>query len=446
MIQKTVYNFRCDCGKEHDVFVGISNDPVDCLSPSPKRNADDQVFGERSDAESTKQRYRPLAEGEIVEPTDSFTSYSDREINDKGWITTGRAGFVVRGGDRYRRAIPETDWRDPVGEAGYPYPPGTVVRTRDEVMGSDFDFVILDDHNCMSVGRKLVHRINKPRRHLGSKFPHRVIDYRPELLDEKAPVTRPATSEPLGDLESHLQAKVAELAAERDKWRDRYHDIADREVDSALEDELETIAASDAIAGKWYRDEGGYIVLATGCMDDDGDWWFVYDKADPSYLYPDDELKPLPHCTGFDWEPGEVPDDACEKSVYSMEDAGRFLGVPASVVARWYDNGHFNGYRTAEQERKILTESLKQFKNHPIYLEWKRNAPHNALVRLPDEPWESYGNVTMQEAAERFVADAEIGPGESMTVEATFEGRESIATLTVTNPGLLVVSGGRGGE
>lgn len=121
------------------------------------------------------QRYRPLAVGEVREKGDEFWN-----VKEERWELTYCVGVAVLF-NHCRRPIPETNWREPVGDAGYPYPQGTVVQTIGKVDQSIIETVILPDDSTMTLHDNQVY----VRSHFGSKCKHRVIDYRPDLLDRQ---------------------------------------------------------------------------------------------------------------------------------------------------------------------------------------------------------------------------------------------------------------------
>lgn len=135
------------------------------------------------------QRYRPLAVGERIERGDEiFTCGS--------WgPAVACVGCLVTHGDaKFRRPIPETNWRDPVGEAGYPYPSGTVVELDDEDRDSEASQVFIGPA-CLYwfSDDKVVKRIfHQP---YGMIESHRVIDYRPDLLDGETQTNLSRTDE-----------------------------------------------------------------------------------------------------------------------------------------------------------------------------------------------------------------------------------------------------------
>jgi len=159
----------------------------------------------------TDKRYRPLAAGEVIEEGDQYHWDGD-------WFQTNDAGIVQKPhGMKRRRLIPEIQWRDPVGKAGYPYPPGTVVE-----VGSRAEFIIQSDGRLritdpgeavVDVG-DIVYEPGDDCPMWGWAVRHRVIDYRPDLCEPQTDA-----SEPQADLcgGGDTQDELTRLRAENER-------------------------------------------------------------------------------------------------------------------------------------------------------------------------------------------------------------------------------------
>lgn len=138
---------------------------------------------------ANKSQYRPLGPGEEVREGDQIKPRAEGNwhwLAAENWRTGGKQAENVI----YRRPITD-EWLKPVGDAGYPYPAGTVIELRGNLR--NLQFVILNDTSFKWLGEfdRIVDC--KPRKYAGWLSKHRIVAYRPSLLHSDVSQAEPIT-------------------------------------------------------------------------------------------------------------------------------------------------------------------------------------------------------------------------------------------------------------
>lgn len=169
-LQNATFQSESDASIGNDEGVAVASQ----AASAAKAESNIATSDSQQNNDAAEQRYRPMAVGERREVGDQY-QWSSGEWED---VPAHYEGTVILPGmSPHRRPIPETIWRDPVGDAGYPYPPGTVVEWIDSFDGGVFGIVRESDIEWHTSDGN-VHRVDA----LGNELCHRVIDYQEDLV------------------------------------------------------------------------------------------------------------------------------------------------------------------------------------------------------------------------------------------------------------------------